>query len=402
MSQVLLVLNAGSSTLKFRAFRRKDCMLELFGQINHFGAPSATLTLTRQGGMTQTRRLSEHSVRQCTDVLVQALAEADLQIEAAIHRVVHGGGKYSGPVLLDPVIRKNLEALIPLAPLHQPASLAVIDSLHVRQPSLPQIACFDTAFHSGGADRFSRFAIARHWHEAGVKRYGFHGLSYASIARRLSTLGLDKAKVVVCHLGGGASACALNAGQSVAASTGFSAVDGLMMGTRPGTLDPEVVLYWIEQKGMSVPQVREELYRKSGLLGVSGVSSDMRTLLASDRPEAAEAINLFCDRAAREVASLATALEGLDALIFTAGIGEHSPEIRARILKRLAWLGFELDEEANNVHAVRISTKISTRSAWVLAADEEGEMLREGLSLLNGETSAEQDRDDDIAEAAES
>lgn len=393
MTPVLLVLNAGSATLKFRAFRRSDRVPELFGLIDHFGRANSTLTLTRQGGITQTHRLTDANLGRSLDLLMQALAEAGLQVEAAIHRVVHGGGKYIGPALLTPEVRKHLEALIPLAPLHQPVSLAVIDHLKAWQPQLAQIACFDTAFHSGQPSRHSRFAIARHWHEAGVKRYGFHGLSYASIARRLSTLGLDKARVVVCHLGSGASACALEAGQSIAASTGFSTLDGMMMGTRPGAIDPEVVLYWIEQKGMTVTQVRDELYRKSGLLGVSGVSADMRALLASDSTAAAEAIELFCDRAAREVASLATALGGLDALIFTAGIGEHSPEIRARILNRLAWLGLELDQEANHAQAVRISSSASSRSAWILAADEEGEMLREGLALLESDAIAAETTD---------
>lgn len=385
MIPAVLVLNTGSSTLKFHAFRRAGRVPELFGLIDRFGAPDATLTLTRHGGITQIQRLPESGVEPCMKVLLQALDEAGLQIDAAMHRVVHGGGKYSGPTRLDPALRKNLQALVPLAPLHQPVCLAVMDALAAWRPELTQIACFDTAFHSSAPASHVRFAIARHWHEAGVKRYGFHGLSYASIARRLPALGLDKAKVVVCHLGGGASACALEAGRSVASSTGFSALDGLMMGTRPGTLDPEVVLYWIEQKGMSVAQVREELYRKSGLLGVSGQSADMRALLASERPEAAEAVELFCQRVAREVASLATVLGGLDAVVFTAGIGEHAPEIRARILRQLAWLGFDLDEDANNVHAVRISSTTSARSAWILASDEEGEMLREGLALLESD-----------------
>lgn len=384
MSQVYLTLNAGSSTLKLSAWRHDSSTRVLDGLIDHFGAAGSSLRLSRPGGAMQSRPLAKPDPRSAVQALLAALESLDLQPLAAIHRVVHGGNRYSDPVRINGEVRADLEELIPLAPLHQPASLAVIDALSLWQPKLTQIACFDTGFHHVEQSRFNRFAIARHWYDEGVRRYGFHGLSYASIARQLPEIGLAHARVVVCHLGSGSSACALQNGQSVATSMGFSALDGLVMGTRPGTLDPEVVLYWIEQKGMTVNDVRNELYRNSGLLGLSGLSADMRELLASTRPEAFEAVEIFCDRVAREVASLATALDGFDALVFTAGIGEHSPEIRARILKRLAWLGLKLDDAANTTagHRQRITKATSKRVAWVLATDEEGEMLREGLALL--------------------
>jgi acetate kinase len=384
MSQVYLTLNAGSSTLKLSAWRRDTHARLLDGLIDHFGSTGSTLTLSRPGGSKQNRALPKPDPRSAVQALLEALHALGLQPAAAIHRVVHGGNRYSKPVFIDGEVRADLEELIPLAPLHQPVSLSVIDALSLWQPKLTQIACFDTGFHHVEQSRFNRFAIARHWYDEGVRRYGFHGLSYASIARQLPDIGLGQARVVVCHLGSGSSACALQNGKSVATSMGFSALDGLVMGTRPGTLDPEVVLYWIEQKGMTVNDVRNELYRKSGLLGLSGLSADMRELLTSDRPEAVEAVEIFCDRVAREVASLATALDGFDALVFTAGIGEHSPEIRARILNRLAWLGFKLDEEANAGagHRQCLTKPTSKRAAWVLTTDEEGEMLREGLSLL--------------------
>jgi acetate kinase len=384
MTPVYLTLNAGSSTLKLSAWRRDNHARVLDGMIDHFGAAGSSLTLSRPGGAKQSKPLDKPDPRSAVQMLLAALESLDLQPVAAIHRVVHGGSRYSDPVRIDGEVRADLEELIPLAPLHQPVSLSVIDALSLWQPKLTQIACFDTGFHHVEQSRFNRFAIARHWYDEGVRRYGFHGLSYASIARQLPDIGLAHSRVVVCHLGSGSSACALQNGNSVATSMGFSALDGLVMGTRPGNLDPEVVLYWIEQKGMTVNDVRNELYRKSGLLGLSGLSADMRELLASTRPEAFEAVEIFCDRVAREVASLATALDGFDALVFTAGIGEHSPEIRARILKRLAWLGLKIDDEANTGagHRQCITKPTSKRAAWVLATDEEGEMLREGLNLL--------------------
>jgi acetate kinase len=295
---------------------------------------------------------------------------------------VHGGGSFTQPVSITPDVRETLESFTALAPLHQPVSLAVIDAFASLDAHLPQIACFDTAFHTTQPEVATRFGIARHWHDEGIRRYGFHGMSYASITRRLPELGLEHARVIVCHLGSGASACAIANSCSVASSMGFSAVEGLMMSTRPGTIDPEVLLYWMENEGMGVREVRRELYKNSGLLGVSGISADMRVLLASGEAAAREAVELFCYRTVREIGALAAAMKGVDALILTAGIGEHSPEIRARIVSQLGWLGFELDHAANLAQARRLTTIASARPAYMLPTDEEGEMARSAAALL--------------------
>jgi len=383
MSAALLTLNAGSSTLKFAAFSPNGHERLLAGQIDHFGAEHANLQLRAPSdSVPRERSLSGASRADQLAVALSTLAEHGLQPLAVAHRIVHGGSRFTRPLRLDATSRAALAELTPLAPLHQPVGLAAVDAIEAIAPALPQIACFDTAFHAGMPELAQRFAIARHWHDAGVRRYGFHGLSYAAIARRLPELELDDKRVVVCHLGSGASACAMLAGQSVASSMGFSALDGLMMGTRPGTLDAEVVLYWQEQAGLSIAEVRNELYKQSGLLGVSGLSADIRTLLASHSPAAHEAVALFCYRVATEVGRLAAAMQGLDAVVFTAGIGEHAPTVRAAILHQLGWLGFRLDEAANDANATRISQAGSARSAWAIPTDEEGEMARLAAGVL--------------------
>ncbi|SCK06783.1 acetate/propionate family kinase [Vogesella sp. LIG4] len=385
MSKALIAVNAGSATLKFRAYSPDGRTLLARGMVDHFGMEGGVLELDA-GSSHQRLTLAGSSRDEAVGAMLNLLADHALQPLAVAHRVVHGGADYHAPVVLTAEVLDDLAALIPLAPLHQPVSLAVMSAFARLDPHLTQIACFDTAFHARQPAIATRFGIARHWHDAGIRRYGFHGLSYASIARHLPELGLADARVVVLHLGSGASACALQAGQSMASSMGFSAADGLMMGSRPGNLDPEVVLYWQEHEGMDVAAVRQELYKKSGLLGVSGgISADMRELLASRDEAAREAVELFCYRAAREVASLATAMRGLDAIVFTAGIGEHSPEIRNRILKQLAWLGFEADLAANLAHATRLTAASSPRHAYVLATDEEGEMARQAAALLAGD-----------------
>ncbi|MBI3144510.1 MAG: acetate/propionate family kinase [Pseudogulbenkiania sp.] len=383
MRKVRLAINAGSATLKFRAYAEDGHTLLVKGLVEHFGQAGGRLTLADGKGVP----LLEHELADsrrdiAVAAVINALADRQLTVTAVLHRVVHGGSRFSEPVRLTPQLRAELEEFVPLAPLHQPVSLAVIDAFTALDERLVQIACFDTAFHASQPEVATRFGIARHWHEEGVRRYGFHGLSYAAIARRLPELGLAEGKVVVCHLGSGASACAISQGRSIASSMGFSAVDGLLMGTRPGALDPEVLLYWMEHEGMGVAEVRRELYKNSGLLGVSGLSADMRELLASHEPAAREAIELFCYRVVREIGALAAAMKGLDAVVFTAGIGERSPEIRGRVLKQLAWLGFELDLSANLSHARRLSTAGSQRSAWMIPTDEEGEMLRSAAHLL--------------------
>lgn len=384
MGKALIAVNAGSATLKFRAYQPDGVQLLARGLVDRFGAAGASLELDYGGRQTRVT-LAGSGRDEAVAAVLNVLADKGLEAVAVAHRVVHGGDRYTSPVVLTPEVVDHLAELIPLAPLHQPASLAVMSAFARLDSRLTQIACFDTAFHCGQPEVATRFGIARHWHEQGIRRYGFHGLSYASIARRLGDMALASQRVVVCHLGSGASACAIHDGRSIASSMGFSAVDGLMMGSRPGNLDPEVVLYWLEHEGMDIAQVRQELYKRSGLLGVSGLSADMRELLASKEPAAKEAIELFCYRAAREVASLATAMKGLDAVVFTAGIGERSPEIRARILKQLSWLGFEVDLAANLARSQRITTPHSTRHAYVIATDEEGEMAREAAALLSGD-----------------
>lgn len=384
MGKALIAINAGSATLKFRAYQPDGVQLLARGLVDRFGAAGASLELDYGGRQTRVT-LAGSGRDEAVAAVLNVLADKGLEAVAVAHRVVHGGERYTSPVVLTPEVVDHLAELIPLAPLHQPASLAVMSAFARLDSKLTQIACFDTAFHCGQPEVATRFGIARHWHEQGIRRYGFHGLSYASIARRLGDMALASQRVVVCHLGSGASACAIHDGRSIASSMGFSAVDGLMMGSRPGNLDPEVVLYWLEHEGMDIAQVRQELYKHSGLLGVSGLSADMRELLASKETAAKEAIELFCYRAAREVASLATAMKGLDAVVFTAGIGERSPEIRARILKQLSWLGFEVDLAANLARSQRITTPHSTRHAYVIATDEEGEMAREAAALLSGD-----------------
>lgn len=386
MTPALLAVNAGSATLKFRVYSLDGATLLMSGLIDRFGESGrSTLTLTDPRG----GRLAEHPLEHdgkeaAVAAMLDTLASHHLDVHAVAHRVVHGGSHYRSPARIDAEVRQRLETLIPLAPLHQPVSLAVIDAFDAQGGTLTQIACFDTAFHASQPDIATRFGIARHWHEEGIRRYGFHGLSYASIARRLPALDLQDARVVVCHLGSGASACAIVRGESVASSMGFSAVEGLMMSTRPGTLDPEVLLYWMEHEGMGVGAVRRELYKNSGLLGVSGLSADMRTLLASAEPAAREAVELFCYRVVREIGALAACMKGIDALIFTAGIGERSPEIRARIVKQLDWMGFELDHAANLAQARRLTSAASTKHAYMLPTDEEGEMARCAAAMLDG------------------
>jgi acetate kinase len=306
------------------------------------------------------------------------------------HRVVHGGLDYSAPVLIDDKIMAALEALVPLAPLHQPHNIAAIRAIAAVAPTVPQVACFDTAFHRSEPPLVQEFALPRELTAKGVRRYGFHGLSYEYIVSALPLIVPECAysKVVVAHLGNGASMCAIAAGRSVATTMGFSVVDGLPMGTRTGTLDPGVILYLLEHQGMNAQEIQQLIYERSGLLGVSGESSDMRTLLASHRPAAKEAIDLFVYRIGRELGSLAAALGGLDAIVFTAGIGEHATEIRARVCADARWLGVTLDEVANNKGGPRISLPASKVSVWVIPTDENLMVARHTRHLLDSRMTA--------------
>lgn len=316
----LLVLNAGSSTLKYAVF----------------SGHAEQRRATRRGTLKHDGSRSSFAAH-LGDLLEQL---SDLDIHAVGHRIVHGGLHYADPVLLDDTHIEALRRLIPLAPLHQPHNLAGIDAIRQLRPGLPQVACFDTAFHRSQPELAQRYGLPRALHDAGIRRYGFHGLSYAYIASQLPQhLGaLAEGRVIVAHLGNGASLCALRERRSVATSMGFSTLDGLLMGTRCGSIDPGVLLYLLQDHNLNPEALGHLLYEESGLLGVSGLSSDMRTLQAADTPEAAEAIALFCHRVVREVGSLAAALGGLDALVFTGGIGEHAPGIRDRICTDLDWL----------------------------------------------------------------
>jgi len=372
MSDALLVLNAGSSSVKFSLYglEAEAPRLALKGQIEglpgaaHFSAP---------GGE---RRWSEPlSHEQAIEFLLDWI-EPRMQgrrLAAVGHRVVHGGTRYAAPVRVDAGVLAQLEALVPLAPLHQPHNLAAIRRLATLRPGLAQVACFDTAFHRGQAGVAQAFALPPEITREGVHRYGFHGLSYEFIAQALPGVDARAAagRTVVAHLGNGASMCALRAGASVASTMGFTALEGLPMGTRCGSLDPGVLLWLMDEKRMDARAIEDLLYHRSGLLGVSGVSGDMRTLLASEAPAARAAIDLYVYRIGRELGSLAAALGGLDALVFTAGIGEHAAPVRARVCRDAAWLGLELDEAANAAGGPRISGAASRVSAWVIATDEE-------------------------------
>jgi len=310
---------------------------------------------------------------------------------AAGHRVVHGGRREEGAALLTPGLLAELEALVPLAPLHQLHNLAIVRALGGRLPGLPQVACFDTAFHRTQQPLARLVPLPRELRERGIERYGFHGISYASVAARLPALlgAAAGGRVIVAHLGNGASLCALRDGRSVATTMGFSTLDGLLMGTRCGGLDPGVVLHLVLREGMAPAEVEDLLYHRSGLLGISGVSHDMRVLLASEDPRAAEAVAAFVNRVAREVGALAATLGGLDALVFTAGIGENSAEVRARICESCRWLGLELDAEANGAGGPRVSAPASLVSAWVVPTDEERRIAAETLRLLAAPGGAE-------------
>jgi acetate kinase len=306
------------------------------------------------------------------------------RLGAVGHRVVHGGMDFAAPVRVDGEVVTRLEKLIPLAPLHQPHNLAPIRALLQQAPGLPQVACFDTAMHRSNPALAQMFALPKALSDAGVRRYGFHGLSYEYIASVLPRFDerAARGKTVVLHLGNGASMCALDAGRSIASTMGFTAVDGLPMGTRCGALDPGVILYLMDEHGMDARAVEKLIYSQSGLLGVSGLSSDMRELLASDQPQAQVAVDLFLYRIGRELGSLAAALGGLDAIVFTAGIGERAAVVRERICAQAAWLGVTLDPDANAQGGPRISTPDSRTAAWVIPTNEELMIARHTRDLL--------------------
>lgn len=387
---VILVINAGSSSVKFQLFAVVQGALErrVRGQIDGIGVHPRLRAADAGGVPLADRSFPVGTVPDLpaaiTELEAWLLTLEGFKLIAIGHRVVHGGPHYDHPVRIDEEVLEKLASYQDLAPLHQPNNLAPIRLAMAIDHSLPQIACFDTAFHRGHPDVADWYALPRELHDEGVRRYGFHGLSYEYIAQRLPDVAPEIAggRVIVAHLGSGASMCGLKGGCSIDSTMGFTALDGLPMGTRPGQLDPGVVLYLMSHRGMTPDTVSELLYKGSGLKGMSGISNDMRDLLASDDPKAAFAVDYFTYRAALATGSLATALEGLDAVVFTAGIGENSPQIRARIAARLAWLGAELDPVANAAGATRISTPASRIALLVVPTDEELMIARHTLALI--------------------
>lgn len=384
----LLVVNAGSSSLKFQLFEVEAGapVRRYRGQIDGIGVRPQMTVQDAKGSVIEDRTF-ETAALSDLPAAIGAMrrwlaALQGIRLVALGHRVVHGGPDYAQPVRIDEDVIKRLAGYQCLAPLHQHNNLAPIRLAMETDPELPQVACFDTAFHRGHPDHADWYALPRALHAEGVRRYGFHGLSYEYVAEKLATVApeVSGGRVIVAHLGSGVSMCALLGGKSIESTMGFTALDGLPMGTRPGQLDPGVVLYLIDQKGMSVHDVSNLLYREAGLKGLSGLSNDMRDLLESDRPEATFAIDHFIHRCALNAGMLAAALGGVDAFVFTAGIGERSAPIRARIAERLGWLGATIDHAANEATATVISGPDSRFPVFVLPTDEELMIARHTLA----------------------
>ena len=395
MQQGILVLNAGSSSIKFLLFAGKTGTLDpvIRGQIEGLHTSPRFIARDSGGGVVAERAWGEGvklghdgAVTHLADFLREEGRARGIGLHAVGHRVVHGGPDYAQPVRIDARVLDTLQKFVPLAPLHQPHNLAPIQTLFERRRELPQVACFDTAFHSTNSDISRRFALPAELHDAGIRRYGFHGLSYEYISSALPRHDARAAggKTIVCHLGNGSSICALEGGRSVASTMGFTAVDGLPMGTRCGAIDPGVLLYLMDERKMDARAIEKLIYQQSGLLGVSGISSDMRKLLDSPEPRAKLAVDLYLYRIRRELGSLAAALGGLDALVFTAGIGENSAAIRERICRDAAWIGVELDRAANDQGGPRISAQGSRVAAWVMATNEELMIARHTRRLVAG------------------
>lgn len=391
MDDYALVLNAGSSSLKFCVYQRpdnRDWEVAAHGQVEGIGTSPRLSAKGAHGEVLVKENLSAavadgHSAIEALSSWLRS-KWAGARVLGVGHRVVHGGVRYSRPVLLTRQILAELQELVPLAPLHQPYNLAAIDAVFDRLPDVPQVACFDTGFHSDHSQVVNLVPLPGNIRKSGLQRYGFHGLSYEYISSVLREVdpNLAKGRVIVAHLGSGASLCAMRGGKSIDSSLGFTALDGLCMGTRPGALDPGVVLFLFQNLGLSAKEVETILYKQSGLLGISGISNDMRDLLSRTEPESRLALDYFVYRAAKEIGALTAVLGGIDGLVFTAGIGENSPEIRRRICEASAWLGLELDGQANANGQQRISTSGSKISAWVVPTNEELMIARHTWSLL--------------------
>lgn len=386
---VLLTLNAGSSSVKFAAYSATPDLewlasgqIEGLGERAHFSVKAAD-----SGAAHQVPTLdgpADHGA--AVQAILQWLLRTQVgrTVAAVSHRVVHGGVSLTEPVVVDDVLMAQLERLVPLAPLHQPHNLAGIRAAQDAFPGTPQIACFDTAFHRSHPFVADTFALPRRYYDEGIRRYGFHGLSYEFIARRLRELdpALARGRVIVAHLGNGASMCAMQDGRSVASTMGFTALDGLPMGTRCGQLDPGVLLYLMSEKGMGAGAISDLLYKNAGLRGLSGESHDVRTLEASANPAAREALAYFTDRGRREIGGLASCLGGIDGLVMTGGIGENAVRVRSAMLTDMEWMGIAIDHEANLRHDSLISTPASRVRVLVLKTDEERMLAEHALHRL--------------------
>ena len=379
----ILTINAGSSSIKFSIYQGDRVLYS--GAIEDL--LETPISWVRDAMHQEISRQSVPAVGH--EAALQWLCtwisqhEDGITISAISHRIVHGGRDYSDPVRITPQIQADLQALIPLAPLHQPYNLDAVTAMQKLYPQVPHIACFDTAFHNTQSMLQRLYPLPRHYRDEGILRYGFHGLSYAYIASVLPGYLGDRAegKIIVCHLGNGASMCAMESRKSVATSMGFTALEGLMMGTRAGSLDPGIVLYLLQEKNMTVKDIERLLYKESGLLGISGISSDMKILEESSAPQAQEAIDLFCLYAAREIGLLAASLQGVEVIVFTAGIGEHSALVRQKIGRLSTWLGVEIDEAANKTHAASISSPASKVAVMVIPTNEELMLAKYALAI---------------------
>jgi acetate kinase len=392
MVNALLVVNAGSSSIKFSAFAPAnlgDPALLFRGQLDGIGTRPRLVTRDVAGTVLVEKSLEPTRVRD-HDAAIGAVSEwlrgirGETRLIAVGHRVVHGGAEFTAPVMIDDDVIAKLQALIHLAPLHQPANLAGIRAVRHNHPNLPQVACFDTAFHRGHPEIADRFALPEALYREGVRRYGFHGLSYEYIVHELPRVApeIAGARVIVAHLGSGASLCAVKGGRSLDSTMGFTALDGLPMGTRCGALDPGVVIHLLRKKEMSVDEVEHLLYYDCGLRGLSGLSNDVRDLLESDSTGAKLALDYFVYHVARHIGALTAVMQGVDAIIFTAGIGERSPVLRDRICSRLNWLGVRLDDAANRANGPRITSPDSVVRAWVVPTDEEKMIARHTVELV--------------------
>jgi acetate kinase len=389
--QGLLTLNAGSSSIKFALFTVPALEQLIIGQIDGIGSQAAFKAKSTDQSINEKYEWPVDQAPKNHSTALQWLIDwlgkhmSDMQIKAVGHRVVHGGHHYSEPVVINEAVLEKFETLLSLAPLHEPHNVAGIKAARESFGEIPQVACFDTAFHRNQPFINDTFAIPRNYYEEGVRRYGFHGLSYEYIAKKLPELFPEHAKgrVIVLHLGNGASMAALKEGKSIASTMAFSALDGLPMGTRCGDIDPGVLLYLMQFKGMSAQAISDLLYKESGLKGLSGISNDMRTLESSDAPTAKEAIDYFVSRVKREIGSLAMALGGLDAMVFTGGIGENSVRIRKEVLEGCEWLGIELDSAKNTAGETIISTEYSSVLCLCIPTNEEGMIAAHTLALAN-------------------